>query len=386
MAPRSDETASRPYLPAEAARAPTHGPLHPRLVRESPSWGYRRVHGELTTLGIKVAPSTVWEILKQAGLDPAPERASTTWADFLRSQVDALLACDFIETVTLSGQRQYVLAVIEHATRRVRVLGTTAHPSANWVTQVIRNLVMDLEDAGCRARFLLRDRDGKFPILMDEVLAEAGITTVLTGIRMPRMNSIMERWVQSCRHALLDRCLVWNERHLRHALREYELFYNGHRAHQALAQSRPVASGPGADHGARASHRFEDTPTSPAWRCPARVLTCRLSCVDGIVGRRTADVPDACRRACDEHEPAIFTLQKAVENRESAGQVGYRVVGFPGLEPGTYGLKIAVLNAALYQIVSHCVAVSQVVRFRNVQECRPVSCRIGCRRVSNEQS
>ncbi|MEV4009887.1 helix-turn-helix domain-containing protein [Nonomuraea angiospora] len=230
----------RPKRPGRPPTVPSIRALILRLVRENPSWGYRRVHGELTTLGIKVAPSTVWEILKQAGLDPAPERASTTWTDFLRSQADALLACDFIETITLSGQRQYVLAVIEHATRRVRVLGTTAHPSANWVTQAIRNLVMDLDDAGCRARFLLRDRDGKFPILMDEVLAEAGIKTVLTGIRMPRMNSIMERWVQSCRHELLDRCLVWNERHLRHALREYERFYNQHRAHQALAQAAPL--------------------------------------------------------------------------------------------------------------------------------------------------
>src|SRR5688500_6701754 len=92
---------------------------------------------------------------------------------------------------------------------------------------------MDLEDAGCRARYLIRDRDGKFPALMDEILADAGIQTVLTGIRMPRMNSIIERWVQSCRHELLDRCLIWNERHLRHALREYEHFYNQHRAHQA---------------------------------------------------------------------------------------------------------------------------------------------------------
>ncbi|MEV1171387.1 integrase core domain-containing protein [Nonomuraea sp. NPDC049784] len=215
-----------------------------RLVRENPGWGYRRVHGELTTLGIKVAPSTIWEILKQAGLDPAPERASTTWADFLRSQADALLAADFIETVTLNGQRQYILAIIEHATRRIRVLGTTAHPTANWVTQAIRNLAMDLDDAGCRARFMLRDRDGKFPALMDEILAEAGIKTVLTGIRMPRMNSIMERWVQSCRHELLDRCLVWNERHLRHALREYERFYNQHRAHQALNQAAPLRTFP----------------------------------------------------------------------------------------------------------------------------------------------
>ncbi|MEV0830129.1 hypothetical protein [Nonomuraea rubra] len=182
-----------PKRPGRPPTVPSIRALILRLVRENPSRGCRRVHGELTTLGIKVAP-TVWEILKQAGLDPAPERASTTWADFLRSQADALLACDFLETITLNGQRQYILAVIEHATGRVRVLGTTAHPNGNWVTQVIRNLLMDLDDAGCRARFLLRDRDGKFPALMDEILAEAGITTVLTGVRMPRMNSIMERW------------------------------------------------------------------------------------------------------------------------------------------------------------------------------------------------
>ncbi|MFG6202255.1 integrase core domain-containing protein [Nonomuraea sp. JJY05] len=234
----------RPKRPGRPPMVRSIRALILRLVRENPGWGYRRVHGELTTLGIKVAPSTVWEILKQEGFDPAPERASSTWADFLRSQADALLACDFIETVTLNGQRQYILAVIEHATRHVRVLGTTAHPSVSWVTQAIRNLVMDLDDAGCRARYLIRDRDGKFPALMDEILADASIKTVLTGIRMPRMNSIMERWVQSCRHELLDRCLVWNERHLRHALREYERFYNQHRAHQALDQAAPLRTVP----------------------------------------------------------------------------------------------------------------------------------------------
>ncbi|MBG0814630.1 integrase core domain-containing protein [Planomonospora sp. ID82291] len=216
-----------------------------RLVRENPSWGYRRVHGELAVLGITVAPSTVWEILKQEGVDPAPERASVTWADFLRSQADALLACDFIETVTLTGQRQYILAVIEHASRRVRVLGATAHPTACWVVQAMKNLVMDLEEAGCRAGYLIRDRGGKFPALMDEILAEAGIRTVLTGVRVPRMNAVMERWVQLCRRELLDRCLVWNERHLRHALREYERFYNRHRVHQALDQAAPLRAVPG---------------------------------------------------------------------------------------------------------------------------------------------
>ncbi|GAA3654858.1 hypothetical protein GCM10022224_017350 [Nonomuraea antimicrobica] len=103
---------------------------------------------------------------------------------------------------------------------------------------------MDLEDAGCRACYLIRDRDVKFPALMGEILSEAGIETVLTGIRMPRMSAVMEQWVQSCRRELLDRCLIWNERHLRHALREYELFYNRHRAHQALNQAAPLRTVP----------------------------------------------------------------------------------------------------------------------------------------------
>jgi putative transposase len=136
----------------------------------------------------------------------------------------------------LNGQRQYILAVIEHATRRIRVLGTTAHPSASWVTQMIKNLVM--------GRAFTPRSGWEFPALMDEILAEAGVKTVLTGIRMPRMNSIMERWVQSCRRELLDRCLLWNERHLWHALREYERFYNQHQTHQALGQATPLRTVP----------------------------------------------------------------------------------------------------------------------------------------------
>jgi transposase InsO family protein len=211
-----------------------------RLARENSSWGYRRVHGELLVLGVKAAPSTVWEILHEAGIDPAPDRTATTWADFLRSQANALLAADFIETVTLTGVRMYILAVIEHASRRIRILGATSHPTAAWVTQAARNLAMDLEEAGSTARYLIRDRDGKFPALFDAILADAGITVVRSGAQMPRMNAIMERWVQTCRRELLDRTLIWNQSHLLHALREYEAFYNGHRPHQGIANARPL--------------------------------------------------------------------------------------------------------------------------------------------------
>src|SRR5690348_2886774 len=100
-----------------------------RLARQNPGWGYRRIHGELAGLGAKIAASTVWEILKNAGIDPAPRRADPTWPQFLRSQAEAILACDFFTANLLDGTQAYVLAVIEHATRRIRVLGVTLHPT-----------------------------------------------------------------------------------------------------------------------------------------------------------------------------------------------------------------------------------------------------------------
>jgi transposase InsO family protein len=206
------------------------------------------VHGELLTLGVNVAASSVWEILRAAGIDPAPARADMTWAQFLRSQAEALLAADFLETITLTGTRVYILAVGEHAGRRVWILGATAHPTAAWMTQTARNLVMDLEDAGCRVKYLIRDRDGKYPAVFDTVLADAGITVVLSGVRIPRMNAVMERWVRTCRRELLDRTLIFNQRHLLHALREDEVLYNKHRPHQGIANARPLGPATRADH------------------------------------------------------------------------------------------------------------------------------------------
>jgi putative transposase len=269
-----------------------------RLARENPCWGYRRIHGELLVLGIKVAASTVWEILQQAGIDPAPERTSTTWASFLRSQAGALLACDFFETVTLTGARLYVLAVIEHASRRIRVLGATPHPSASWVAQAARNLVMDLEDAGSRARFMIRDRDGKFPCLFDAILADAVIETVLSGVQMPRMNAIMERWVQTCRRELLDRTLIWNQAHLLHALREFEQSYNSHRPSPGNRERPAAARIAPTDPRAKRRHLAPHPQTGPPRRHPPRVPTCRLNCTDEIFGNHNVhDVVTACQNS-----------------------------------------------------------------------------------------
>ena len=211
-----------------------------RLAQENESWGYRRIHGELAGLGIIVAPSTVWQILKDAGIDPAPRRDGPGWAEFLRSQAQGILALDFFTADLLNGTKVYVLTAIEHGSRRVRVLGVTEHPVQSWVIQQARNLLMDLEDAGARVKFVLHDRDASFTAAFDAVFQAAGVRIVRSAVQAPRMNSVMERWIGSCRRELLDRTLIWNQRHLMMMLREYEDFYNTHRPHRTLKQAAPL--------------------------------------------------------------------------------------------------------------------------------------------------
>ena len=156
-----------------------------RLARENPEWGYRKICGELAGLGGKVAASTVWEILKNAGINPAPRRYGPTWSQFLRSQAESILACDFFTAELLDGTQAYVLAVIEHATRRIRILGITQHPTGAWTAQQARNLLMDLGDQTHRVRFMIRDRGSNFTAAFDAILADAGIQTVLCSVRAP---------------------------------------------------------------------------------------------------------------------------------------------------------------------------------------------------------
>src|SRR6476661_10787338 len=137
-------TQPRPHRTGGRRTAPELRRLVLRLAAENPSWGYRRIHGELVGLGHQVAASTVWTILKTAGLDPAPRRTGPTWRQFLSAQAHAILAVDFAHVDTVLLRRLYILVVIEHGCRRVHLAGITAHPTGAWVTQQARNLLMDL--------------------------------------------------------------------------------------------------------------------------------------------------------------------------------------------------------------------------------------------------
>jgi putative transposase len=211
-----------------------------RMAAENRSWGYRRIQGELVGLGYRVAASTVWAILRRAGIPPAPQRASATWRTFLRAQARGLLACDLFTVDTVFGRRLYVLYFIEHESRRVHLAGVTEHPTAGWMVQQARNLLMEWEEGAEAIRFLIRDRDAKFTDAFDAVFTSIGARIVRSPVRAPVANAIAERGVGSARRECTDRLLILGERHLHAVLVEYVEHYNRHRPHRSRHQHPPV--------------------------------------------------------------------------------------------------------------------------------------------------
>jgi transposase InsO family protein len=204
-----------------------------RLARENPHWGYKRIVGELEGVGVSVSATSVRKVLLEAGLRPAPERGHSSWRTFLRQQAASMLACDFLTVETAFLQRIYVLFFISLATRRIEYIACTSNPDGRWVGQQARNLVMQLADEQ-PFRFLIHDRDAKFPHVFDEAFRSEGIRVIRTPVQAPNANAHAERWVRTLRADCLDRILIVGRRHLEHVLRVYHRHYNEHRPHRAL--------------------------------------------------------------------------------------------------------------------------------------------------------
>ena len=200
-----------------------------------------RIRGELLKLGRDLPASTIRDILRRAGLGPAPRRDGPGWREFLRAQAKTVVACDVFTAYTLWGRVVYVLFFIELSTRRVHLAGCTANPDSAWIVQQARNLCFSLDQRKEPLRFLIHDRDSKFSGAFDKVFSTEGIEIVKTPIRSPRANAIAERWIRTVRAECLDWLLIAGDRHLGRVLRTYANHYNQQRPHRGLDLKAPEA-------------------------------------------------------------------------------------------------------------------------------------------------
>ena len=209
-----------------------------RMAGENHSWGYTRIRGALANLGHRVGRSTVANILKEHGIEPAPERyKKTTWREFLQAHWEVLAAADFftVEVWTRSGLVRYVvLFVIELSTRRVEIAGVAPQPDGPWMTQISRNWTDVFDGFLVGKRFLIHDRDPLFTLEFRETLAAAGVQAVRLPPRSPNLNAYAERFVRSIKESCLDRMILFGERSLSRAIKEFVSHYHRERNHQGL--------------------------------------------------------------------------------------------------------------------------------------------------------
>jgi putative transposase len=231
----SDRSKKKPGRPAVADDIRT---LVVRLASENPTWGYDRIQGALANLGHIIANATVGNILKQHGLEPAPDRQrQTTWQTFLQAHWDVLAAVDFttVEVWTNNGLVTfYLLFVMELATRRVHFAGSTTGPDQAWMKQIARNLTDAEEGFLSGKRYVLMDRDAKFCEAFRHGLQSGGIDSVRLPPRSPNCNAHLERFMRSLKEESLGRLIFFGESSLRRTVRQFLEHYHGERNHQGL--------------------------------------------------------------------------------------------------------------------------------------------------------
>jgi hypothetical protein len=242
-----------------------------RIATDNPAWGHRRVQGELVRLGHRIAASTVWQILHDAGIDPAPRRTGPAWKQFLTAQAHGILAADFVHVDTVLLRRIYALIVIEHGTRRAHLAGVTAYPDGAWTTQAACNFLLDLGRRAESVQFLIRDRASQFTDAFDNVFTAEGTRILPSPPQAPQANAVCERMAGTLRREVPDRLLIFNEHHLRRVLTEYLQHYNTARPHRALGQIAPAHAGnqpPPINLASTGSAEDKSSAASPASTAP----------------------------------------------------------------------------------------------------------------------
>ncbi len=208
------------------------------MARENPTWGYDRIEGALANLGHKISDTTVGNILREHGIEPAPEhKRQSTWKQFLRAHWDVLGATDFttIEVWTKGGLVTiYLLFVMEVGTRRVHFAGSTTNPTEPWMKQVARNLTDSVDGFLLGSRYLIMDRDTKFCESFRSILRRADVDPVKLPARSPNLNAYMERFMRSLKSECLNRMIFFGEKSARKAVNEFLEHYHVERNHQGL--------------------------------------------------------------------------------------------------------------------------------------------------------
>jgi transposase InsO family protein len=228
-----------------------------RMARENPTWGYRRIQGALKNLGHRVARSTIASILRAHGIGPVPERPMS-WRTFLAAHWGVIAAADFFTTEvwTVRGLvTYYTVFVMELASRRVHLLGSTPSPDEAFVLQVARTLTRAGDGVLIGHRILICDRDTKWSGAFRQTLADAGIRVVRTPYRAPNCNAHAERFVRTIKAECLDRVVLLGEAHLRRTLAAFAVHYHRERNHQGIQDQLTLPS--------RQGHRTVQSAAAP---------------------------------------------------------------------------------------------------------------------------
>lgn len=218
-----------------------------RMAIENPSWGYTRIQGAMANLGHEVGRGTIATILKEHGIEPAPERGPRTrWSTFLKAHWESISATDFfsVEVCTLRGfVTYYVLFFVDLATRSVHIAGITPNPDEYWMMQTARNITDHCDGFLLGKSHLILDRDTKYTLAFCSALAREGVEAVHLPPRSPNLNAYAERFVSSIKEECLSRMVFFSEAQLRYAIGQYMAHYHGERNHQGVDNQllRPVA-------------------------------------------------------------------------------------------------------------------------------------------------